>query len=395
MSGVKKVHSGELVILPRTGGSRAEGSATIGVRAAALESADLHNVVPFMRPRGAATHAPAVVLPADVARLPAEKLAGERLRLAVFAALSLMVHGALFAAFWREPEPLASIGMEVISAEIIIGATAPAGVAQTPGEQAAQAPATTDPQPVEPQKEAEQQATEQPQDVAVAPEEKAPEETAVTPPSEEPKPEEMQTAAPPQPEQAEPKPSVAMVESPQPDTATAAPRETPPDEPAVSLLPQPEEKPVVPMAEPKPVQAAPPKPAKNAALAKERRRIAAPTRDHATKQAKASSPSSAANNVGVGRSDNDTNYAGLVSAHLRRYQQYPSDARSRGETGTATVSFSLDSGGRVTSARLVHGSGIPSIDQEVQAMVRRASPFPAPPSGRSASFTVPVSFRLN
>jgi TonB family protein len=49
----------------------------------------------------------------------------------------------------------------------------------------------------------------------------------------------------------------------------------------------------------------------------------------------------------------------------------------------------------VTSARLARGSGIASIDQEVQAMVRRASPFPAPPAGHTQSFTVPVSFRLN
>jgi colicin import membrane protein len=99
--------------------------------------------------------------------------------------------------------------------------------------------------------------------------------------------------------------------------------------------------------------------------------------------------------VGVGRSDRDTNYPGLVSAHLRRYRQYPADARNRGDQGTAAVSFGLDSGGRVTSARLVRGSGITSIDQEVQAMVRRASPFPAPPDGRPRSFTVPVNFRLN
>jgi TonB family protein len=49
----------------------------------------------------------------------------------------------------------------------------------------------------------------------------------------------------------------------------------------------------------------------------------------------------------------------------------------------------------VTSSRLVPGSGIASIDPEVQAMVLRSSPFPPPPSGRAQSFTVPVSFRLN
>jgi protein TonB len=98
--------------------------------------------------------------------------------------------------------------------------------------------------------------------------------------------------------------------------------------------------------------------------------------------------------MGVGRSDHDTNYPGLVAAHLRRYQQYPSDAHGRGDQGTATVTFNLDGSGRVTSARLAHGSGIASLDQEVQAMVRRASRFPL----RRAvvqSFTVPVRFRLN
>jgi len=59
------------------------------------------------------------------------------------------------------------------------------------------------------------------------------------------------------------------------------------------------------------------------------------------------------------------------------------------------VTFSLDGGGRVTASRLARGSGVASLDAEVQAMVRRASPFPAPPGGASRSFTVPVSFRLN
>ena len=39
-------------------------------------------------------------------------------------------------------------------------------------------------------------------------------------------------------------------------------------------------------------------------------------------------------------------------------------------------------------------TGIASLDQESQAMVRRASPFPPPPGGRSVSITAPVSFHL-
>ena len=350
--------------------------------------ADLGNVVPFMRPRGNAHTAPAVVLPADAARPGAGGLTRERVRLAAFVTASLALHAGLVMALWREPAPLASIGLEVISVEIVLGTTAPAGVAPTQGEQQVIAAAAPETEATEVDK-AEERATAQPQTVEVAREETAPEQKTEQPKTEEAKPEE------PEPAQVEQKPAVAMVETPAPDTATAKPQEVPPAPFEVTLLPQPEEKPVEKKPEPKPVQAAPPKPVKDAKPAKEPRRIAAPTRENAAREAKASNPSTAANNVGVGRSDRDTNYPGLVSAHLRRHQQYPSDARSRGDQGTATVSFGLDGGGRVTSARLVRGSGVASIDQEVQAMVRRASPFPAPPDGRPRSFTVPIAFRLN
>jgi protein TonB len=308
MAGVRKLHEG--VALPRSADARGDAGP------ADLSSADLSNVVPFARLR-ATRQVPEVILSSEATR-PATGVPYDRVRLAAFVALSLMVHAGLLLALSREPAPLASIGEQVISLEIVVGASAPAGVAQTPGEQAVQAAAAPEPQqpktPQEPEK-----ATEQPQPVQSAPAENAPEQTA--------------------------KPETPV----EPEAATETPKAQQPK----------------------------------------------PTKDRATRQAKASAPSTAANNVGVGRSDADSNYAGLVSAHLRRYQQYPADARSRGEQGTATVSFSLDGGGRVTSARLVRGSGVASIDAEVQAMVRRASPFPAPPSGRGVSFTVPVRFQLH
>ena len=139
---------------------------------------------------------------------------------------------------------------------------------------------------------AEEKATAQPQTVEVAREETAPEQK-----TEQPKAERQSrtsrrfetAAAPQEPAQAEQKPAVAMVETPAPDTATAKPQETPPPPPLeVTLLPQPEEKPVEKKAEPKPVQAAPPKPVKDAKPAKEPRRIAAPTRETPAREAKAS-----------------------------------------------------------------------------------------------------------
>ncbi|MEJ0077360.1 MAG: TonB family protein [Alphaproteobacteria bacterium] len=356
--------------------------------------ADLGNVVPFARPPGNARAAPAIAVPAHAGWIARPRRVRERAWFAGFVTLSLAAHAGLFMAFWREPTPLASIGMEVISVEIVVGATAPAGTAPTEGEQQRNAATTPMTETTESEK-AEEKATAQEQAVEVAREETTPEQ----PKPQDAKPIEpkLETAAVPERPAAEQKPAVAMVETPSPDTATATakPQEAPPPPTEVTLLPPPEEKPIEKRAEQRPVQAVPPKPVKDAKPAKEPRRMAAPTRENASREAKASAPSTAANNVGVGRSDRDTNYPGLVSAHLRRYQQYPSDARSRGDQGTATVSFGLDSGGRVISARLVRGSGVASIDQEVQAMVRRASPFPAPPDGRPRSFTVPVAFRLN
>ncbi len=271
-----------------------------------------------------------------------------------------------------------------------MGATAPAGVAVTPGEQQVQAAAAPDTEATEVDR-ADQRATTQAQTVEVAKQETAPEQKVEQPKAEQPKPDEPKyetAAAPQEPTQAEQKPAVAMVETPAPDTATAKPQETPPPPPTeVTLLPQPEEKPVEKKPEAKPKQAAPPKPIKDAKPAKEQRRIAAPTRENAAREAKASTPSTAANNFGVGRSSRDSNYPGIVRAHLARYKQ------SVGSTqGSATVSFTVGSSGGVAGVRLARASGVAAIDQEVQAMVRRASPFPPPPDGRAQSFSVPVSF---
>lgn len=108
-----------------------------------------------------------------------------------------------------------------------------------------------------------------------------------------------------------------------------------------------------------------------------------------------STASAAANSIGRGRMvAGDANYRGLVAARLARFKRFPADARRRREQGSAVVSFGIDGGGRVTSVRLVRGTGFLALDDEVQAMVRRASPFPPPPSQGEMTFTAPVSFHL-
>jgi protein TonB len=369
----------------------------------------LGNVIPFLRPGAADVQAPEVMLPTDVARLPNASLTGERLRVAAFVLLSIVVHGAIFAYFvLREPPPLDSIGYEVISAEILLGDNKPAGSGQTKGENELtnKGDVTEPPQQVDTQTQATQKSTEQPQNVQVGPQETAPEQTTTLERQADERQPADNAAAPREERQpAEPKYSVAMVETPNPpDMATAAPKEIPPDATELSLLPQPVEKPPEPtitpeppappkpveqkQPDPKPVKAAP-KPVKDAKRDTERRRTDAPTRDKASKQAKASTvPTEAASGRGAGRSSNDANYKGMVWSHLARYKQPVG-----GNTGSATVAFTISPSGSVSGVRLLRGSGVAAIDQEVQAMVRRASPFPRPPGGRSEYMAAPVSYR--
>lgn len=65
-----------------------------------------------------------------------------------------------------------------------------------------------------------------------------------------------------------------------------------------------------------------------------------------------------------------------------------------GMRGTAVVSFGVTSGGGLAYARLSRSSGNSSLDEAALSAVRRAAPFPPPPSGASRlSFSVPFSFR--
>jgi len=82
-----------------------------------------------------------------------------------------------------------------------------------------------------------------------------------------------------------------------------------------------------------------------------------------------------------------------LMAHLERRKRYPAGARSRGEVGVAAVRFTIDDGGNVLNVSLARSSGFPELDEEVLALVRRASPVPAPPPGANKTITAPVRFK--
>ncbi len=89
------------------------------------------------------------------------------------------------------------------------------------------------------------------------------------------------------------------------------------------------------------------------------------------------------------------NYAGQLSGWLEQHKRYPMPSRRRGEEGVVTLQFTLNSRGLVVARRILVSSGHKRLDQEVLALLDRASPMPRPPGGATRfSLTIPVVFSL-
>ena len=352
------------------------------------------NVVPFTRLRREATRQAPEVL-CKPAERPAPLLADRQRNLFLaFAAASLACHGSFYFLFNREPTPLASIGIEAISVEIVLGANTPAGVAETPGQSQATNTPADDPDPVpadtqtataKPDVVPEAKPVHQARTVTaeITPREVKPEKPAVVIATESPpvraEPPNPQTAALP----------VHETQAAREPELTVAPEVAEEPKPADPVSPQPVRSETRPEPQPKPVETREPR-RKTEPAAKRKQERPGPVSRTASNVPDATGPrASAASGVGIGRSQADTNYPGIVRAHLVRYQR-----AGLAEQGSATVTFGLDGAGRVTRVSLVRGSGHASLDQEAQAMVRRASPFPPPPDRAARSFTVPVRFAV-
>ena len=307
------------------------------------DRSDLTNVVPFVRRRddsAARQAAPAIVVGADAR--PARPHAEPRdvLYWSALLLVSAAAHAALYLPFGQEPPPLASIGEVAVSVELVLGANQDAGLSSDQGQLHASAPLPA--QAAEPVVE-QTSVDEQPQ------------QTAATP-----------VAAEAGPHTSEETPPLQIMREPPPRLVAT---------PKPQIKPRASERP----------------------SARERRKPEsrqAKLSGEPNESATTTPAATAASGVGRGRSDANTNYRGLVAAHLARHKQFPPDARNRGDQGSAVVTFSLNGRGGVTAVSLSRGTGAAALDHETIAMVRRASPFPVPPDGRGHSFTVPVSFRL-
>jgi protein TonB len=216
--------------------------------------------------------------------------------------------------------------------------------------------------------------------------------------------------------QPEPQPEPVVEQSPQPVPPEPEPIvEPPPVEPPPEPEPQPMVQPepeiripeLPPLPDPAAVLAPPPPPPprpriverkpppkKVVARAKPLNRDKPPAERTSAPTAQAqAAPMAAAPNQGAATASaaSRASWRGTLLAHLNRYKRFPGGANP----GTVHVSFSIDRSGRVLTARLVRGSGDALLDEEAVAMIRRASPVPAPPEGLGGgtiALAVPVKF---
>jgi protein TonB len=106
---------------------------------------------------------------------------------------------------------------------------------------------------------------------------------------------------------------------------------------------------------------------------------------------RAAAPQAAA---GSGSSMSPARWQSRVMSHLERRKRYPAAAKRARQQGVVQVRFTIDAGGNVGSVSLSRSSGVAELDQEVLALVQRASPVPAPPPGVGRTIVVPIKFSL-
>ncbi|WP_370194527.1 MULTISPECIES: energy transducer TonB [Aurantimonas] len=290
------------------------------------------------------------------------------------ALLVVAAHGAVaYAVLARVPdEPPA--GNE--QAPILIELAAPAATPDIASTEAVAEPEATEPPPEvetpEPEPEPEIEPEPEPE----------PEPVPEPEPEEQVEPEPTPDPVPPEVEEPEPEPEPTPEPAPEPEPVVEA---APDVVPVPTFRPTPPPK-VRQAVREKKQEIKPRKPRQKVERKKQRRQVkkAAPPPSTATKGRKQRQVSQGAT---VSRSAL-TSWRNAVQARLNRYKRSPRG----GGSGTVTVSFRMDGNGRVTSVRVARSAGR-ILDDAAVSLLRRASPFPAPPGGKGVSLTVPIRFR--
>jgi len=106
----------------------------------------------------------------------------------------------------------------------------------------------------------------------------------------------------------------------------------------------------------------------------------------------ANSRSGAVGNGNAGNAGGNASDASRISGGRMPAPVYPSDARRLGQTGTVLVEFTVDTSGRVISARAKSSSSHASLDNEAVRTVRR---WKFPPGPGIMKLERPITFNLH
>ncbi|UXM95575.1 TonB family protein [Bartonella sp. HY329] len=218
-------------------------------------------------------------------------------------------------------------------------------------------------------------------------------ETQINEPDVEEEPEEVPE---PEPEPLpEPEPVVEEVKpdpviTPPSDMVEEVKKEEPKEEPKeekVKPTPKPQKPEPKKVEKPEPKKKTPP-PKKQAQKADRNQKAAAPNVNAKRGDTFAAPRTSTTDGLG-GKLFND--WKGRVQVKLRSMAGRLK-RQAGGLSGTATIKFSYDASGRVTSARISRSSGNDRVDEIALKVVQMASPIPTPPDG-AGGLTVPVQIR--
>lgn len=184
-------------------------------------------------------------------------------------------------------------------------------------------------------------------------------------------------------------PPVEKAEVAIPPKPKARPKPPERPRPVVKRREPPKERPKEPQR--KPVQEKPRDPVPNRPVAREV--AAAPPALPAPPSRAPAAPAVAAPSASTAQAQ--ASWQGLLRSHLERHKRYPRSAQLRRQEGTAHLRFRMSRAGDVLSYRLERSSSHDALDDEVLAMIQRASPLPAlPPEmpGATLEIVVPVQF---
>jgi len=122
-----------------------------------------------------------------------------------------------------------------------------------------------------------------------------------------------------------------------------------------------------------------------------------PTSSRSVADRESSGPVGVSNGDAIALEQSRVKYQDAVATLLVRAKRYPERAIKRHMTGEGKIRIAIASDGSVSEVEVMQSTGSDILDEELQAMVDRASPFPPFPADlkkSSLALVVPIAFRL-